>query len=555
MALDQRLSTAPDPVETDRVQMGPRALARRWWRALTSMRTALVLLFLLALAAVPGSLLPQRSLSQGKVSAYYAAHPQLAPILDRLGAFAVFSSPWFAAIYLLLFVSLIGCIVPRTRMHLRVLRQPPPPAPSRLTRLPQSDTVESTLRPAAAADGIERALRRGRWRVARSTTGEVVELAAEKGYLREVGNLAFHAALVVLLAGVAIGKLVGYEGSILVEEGGGFCNSLQQYDTYRNGPLVQGGDLTPLCADLTRFSVDYEANLTPSKFLAQIRYTRQPGGPVTSYPLEVNSPLRVDGIRLYLTGHGFSPRFTIRYPDGSQFTDLSAPFLPQDATTLASTGALKLPDRPNADPGAPQLAIEGFFAPTAADLGDRRLVSVDPRPMNPAVAIVVYQGSIGLDSGAPQNVFQLDPQQIQRGALKRVDAANLLVGQSLTLPDGTTISFDGYKQWAALQVSHDPAQWSVLGAAVTALLGLMCSLGVRRRRVWVRLRPALQRTGDPGAGSVARPRTVIDVGGLARADSGRFGGEFEALVAGLPKTRRILEDTTRSGATFPAERT
>src|SRR5204863_1351133 len=99
------------------------------WRRLRSMRTALVLLFLLALAAVPASLLPQRRLNPAKVVQYRAEHPALAPLLDRFGLFDVFSSPWFAAIYLLLFVSLVGCILPRVRLHLRALRKAPPTAP------------------------------------------------------------------------------------------------------------------------------------------------------------------------------------------------------------------------------------------------------------------------------------------------------------------------------------------------------------------------------------------------------------------------------------------
>jgi len=523
-----KLSTAPDPVGNAPGSPGPLAVARRWWRVLTSMRTALILLFLLALAAVPGSLLPQRSLSQVNVSQYFAEHPGLAPWLDRLRLFDVFSSPWFAAIYLLLFISLIGCIVPRTRQHAQAMRQPPPRVPARLDRLPHSAAGTSDRTTAQAADGAAAALRRRRWRVVRRESAGSVELSAEKGYLREVGNLVFHGALVVLLVGLAYGRLAGYEGSILVEEGAGFCNTFQQYDTYRNGPLVGGGDLTPLCADLDRFSVDYEDNLTPARFLAEITYTRELGGPAAAYPLQVNSPLRTDGVRLYLTGHGFSPRFTITYPDGSEFTDLSTPFIPEDPSTFASTGALKLPDRPGASTGDDnQIAIEGFFVPTAASLADNRLISVDPRPLNPAVAIVVYQGSIGLDSGAPQNVFRLDQRQIERGVLARVAEGNLLPGETLALPDGTQIRFEGYKQWAALQLSHDPGQLLVLLAAVAALAGLLCSLSIRRRRVWVRVRPGQ----DPLASAGARSRTVVQVGGLARSDHGGFAAEFDQLVA------------------------
>ena len=71
---------------------------RNAWRALTSMRTALVLLFLLAIAALPGALLPQRPLNEQLVEQYFTDNPALAPALDAVGAFDVFAAPWFAAI-------------------------------------------------------------------------------------------------------------------------------------------------------------------------------------------------------------------------------------------------------------------------------------------------------------------------------------------------------------------------------------------------------------------------------------------------------------------------
>ncbi|CAN5349901.1 cytochrome c biogenesis protein ResB [soil metagenome] len=527
----ERLTTAPDPVDPSWRSGRPVAWARRWWRVLTSMRTALILLFLLALAAVPGSLLPQRSLNQAAVSAYFAEQPDLAPILDRLGMFDVFAAPWFAAIYLLLFISLIGCLSSRVPWHVRALRAPPPAAPARLERLPESADRTVTGVPAEVAVDAEAMLRRGRWRVLRRERGGVVELSAEKGYLRETGNLAFHLSLVALLAGLAAGKLFGYEGSVLVQEGAGFCNSFQQYDTYRNGPFADAGDLTPLCVDLERFGVEYEPDLTPALFTADINYSRELGGSESAYPLEVNSPLRTDGVRLYLTGHGFAPRFTVTYPDGSLLEDVSAPFLPEDPGTLASSGAVKLPDRPNPGPDDDQLAIEGFFVPTAAADDAAILTSIDPRPRNPAVAIVAYAGSIGIDSGRPQNVYTLDQRQIERGALERVAAGNLFVGETLTLPDGTQIRFEGYRQWAALQLSHDPGQLTVLAAAVVMLVGLLGSLLVGRRRVWLRISAA------PADDARGAPRTVIAAGGLAKTDGGGFGTEFADLITSLDTLR------------------
>ena len=115
---------APEPVRLPR--LGPVGWGRWAWRTLTSMRTALLLLLLLAVAALPGSIWPQRSINPTRTADYIAAHPSLGPVLDRLGFFEVYATPWFSAIYLLLLISLVGCVLPRTRIHLRQVRARPP---------------------------------------------------------------------------------------------------------------------------------------------------------------------------------------------------------------------------------------------------------------------------------------------------------------------------------------------------------------------------------------------------------------------------------------------
>ncbi len=203
-------STAPadQPPRPSRRRIVPLAAVVRGWRRLTSMRTALVLLLLLALAALPGSLLPQRPLNPIRVDLFRQAHPSLGRFYDRLGLFDVFATPWFAAVYLLLLVTLVGCLAPRIRLHARALV-------------------------AAAAAEL---LRSRRWRVTRRDEPDgIVSVAAEKGYLRETGNLLFHLALVLLLASIAVGRLYGYQGTVLVEEGKGFCTTVSQFDGFRAG--------------------------------------------------------------------------------------------------------------------------------------------------------------------------------------------------------------------------------------------------------------------------------------------------------------------------------
>ena len=235
------LSTQPAPVRS--WHGGPIAFARNSWRRLTSMRTALVLLFLLALASVPGSLLPQRPLNPTKVDAYIADHPGWSRLLDKAGFFDVFAAPWFAATYLLLFVSLIGCVVPRLRQHAAAMLSAPPVVPRRLERLSSSASFSAAGAPVeVAADAVRRL--RGWKTVTRTEDDGVVTVAAERGYLRETGNLIFHTALLVLLVGVAAGKLWGYQGTVLLTETQpGICNAVPLYDSFRPGKLVDGSVL------------------------------------------------------------------------------------------------------------------------------------------------------------------------------------------------------------------------------------------------------------------------------------------------------------------------
>ena len=181
---------------------GLRSGTLRWaWATLTSMRTALLLLLLLGVAAIPGSLLPQRPSSPFKVARYLQDNPTLGPWLDRLGLFNVLGSAWFAAIYLLLFISLIGCIIPRCRAYYEALRAEPAPVPRRLSRFPDHRDGTATGPTDEVLDKAEAHLRSSGYRVRREPAG----LSAEKGYAREAGNLVFHLSLIAVLVGLAWG--------------------------------------------------------------------------------------------------------------------------------------------------------------------------------------------------------------------------------------------------------------------------------------------------------------------------------------------------------------
>lgn len=509
--------------------------ARNMWRSLTSMGTALVLLFLLALAAIPGALLPQRGLNAAKVDDYLAAHPLIGPWLDELQAFDVFSSFWFTAIYVLLFVSLVGCLAPRTIEHARSLRATPVAAPRNLARLPKHTHARLAGEPAALAATITGRLRG--WRSITRQQGDSVEVSAEKGYLREFGNLVFHFALLGLLVAVAVGKLFGYEGNVIViaDGGPGFCSaSPAAFDSFRAGNTVDGTSLHPICVRVNNFQAHYLPSGQATSFAADIDYQADPAtadliaNSWRPYRLQVNHPLRVGGDRVYLQGHGYAPTFTVTFPDGQTRTS-TVQWRPDNPQTLLSAGVVRIDppagSYPNPDERRKhQIAIQGLLAPTE-QLDGTLLSSRFPALNAPAVAIDIYRGDTGLDSGRPQSLFTLDHRLIEQGRLVKEKRVNLRAGQQVRIDQGpaagTVVRFDGAVPFVNLQVSHDPGQSWVLVFAITMMAGLLVSLLVRRRRVWARITPTT-------AGTVN-----VELGGLTRTDNSGWGAEFERLTGRL----------------------
>ncbi|MCD9144837.1 cytochrome c biogenesis protein ResB [Streptomyces albireticuli] len=495
----------------------------RWiWRQLTSMRVALILLFLLSLATIPGSLIPQTSIDAVKAENWRKAHETLAPVYDKLGLFHVYSSVWFSAIYILLFTSLIGCIVPRTWQFVGQLRGRPPGAPRRLTRLPAYTTWRTEADPEQVLTAAEKLLKRRRFRVQRA--GDAV--GSEKGYLREAGNLLFHISLIVMLVAFASGQLWKSEGQSLIVEGKGFSNNLAQYDDFKSGSLFDSDDLEPFSFWMDGFEATYERTGpqrgTPRTYEAHVSYRETPGGPLRKKTIKVNEPLEVAGSKVFLIGHGYAPVVTVRDGQGDIAFRGAVPSLPLDGN-ITETTVIKVPDYRDKDGKPDDLGFQGSFVPTL-DLSTKSMNSQFPALDNPHLVLTAYRGSLGLDSGLPQSVYRLDVAKMKQFKTKdgRPFAQALKVGDKMTLPDGAgTLEFDGIKPWATFQVSQQPGNGAALGGAVAALVGVAGSLFIQRRRVWVRAV-----AGKDG-------QTVVEVAGLGRSESARLPEELADLAVAL----------------------
>ncbi|GHF86925.1 cytochrome c biogenesis protein ResB [Streptomyces griseosporeus] len=523
-AAGSQLSTAPQEEQPGLPALGVIGWVRWFWRQLTSMRVALLLLLLLSLAAIPGSVIPQTGIDVLKVAEFRKEHTTLAPIYDKLGLFHVYSSVWFSAIYILLFVSLIGCIVPRTWQFVGQLRGRPPAAPKRLTRLPAYTTWRTEADPGQVREAALALLKRRRFRA--HVAGDAV--AAEKGYLREAGNLAFHIALIVMLVAFAWGQLYKSEGNKLIVEGGGFSNTLTQYDDFKSGNLFTQDDLDPFSFRLNQFTGTYELTGpnrgTPRTYQADVTYSVGAYGKDKRTIIKVNEPLQIGDSKVYLVSHGYAPVITVRDGKGKVVMNRQAvPLLPLDGN-VTSSGAIKVMDGyRNPEGKKEQLGFQAFFLPTYGGKGSTML-SAFPALLNPMLALNAYHGDLGVDSGIPQSVYQLNKKNLKefKDSKGELFKKQLKIGETMTLPGGAgSVTFEGVEEWAGFQVTRQPGSvWALVGA-VAAILGLAGSLFIQRRRVWVRAV-----TGDDGV-------TVVEMAGLGRSESAKVPEELGDLAATL----------------------
>jgi len=486
------------------------------WRTLRSMRTALILLLLLALASVAGSLIPQWPNSPDRVLQYLASHPLVGSLYDRAGLFDVFGSWWFVLITTLLFVSLVACIVPRTRALVRSLRQRPIQAREiDAFRLYEERVVPAD--PQRAIDGSRRVLKRRFFRVARDDGGRH-GLAAEKGVLREVGSLLFHWSFLLLLVGVIYGKGTGFTGHAVVIEGQTWTDAQVNYDGQIRTGRFFDGRFTGAGIHLTGFEDTYRRTGQPMDFVSHVELLDPQGTVVRRADIRVNHPGTIDGLQIYQYGFGWAPVVQIRL-NGQLLASDPIPFVqdpaPKGVPQLAMPwhGVLKLPSL------RPQVGIRLELWPDSRAFL-QQLRTGQPVPMlqefEPFIRYSVYRGALTDDS-----TVSLDTTSMRagpRGVVGADQTIDLRSGKPAAADArGLTIGFPELRQYSVFQVSRDRGVPLVMLAAILVLLGLLPALYTSRRKVWVRAEPN-------GSG------TVLKVGGFALQRKSQFEEEFAKLV-------------------------
>jgi cytochrome c biogenesis protein len=372
------------------------------------------------------------------------------------------------------------------------MRAQPPTTPKNLNRLSHHQEL------ALSGDGLERAeiwFKQNRFRV-RIEDGSI---SAEKGYLRETGNLLFHLSLILILVGVSFGSLFGMRGEAIVNVGERFINVPTSFDTLSFGKLKNENALNPFQIKVDRFEAKYNPKTNaPEDYTAWV--TVRDSGKTSKKVMKVNGPLTFGNTRVYLQANGYSPVVTVRDALQNVVFQGPVPFLPQDGN-LRSIGSIKVPDT------SPQLGFVSSFVPTNARTTDQGAVSIFPELLDPKLLFSIWEGDLGLDSGIPQSVYKIDTTEMKQIALGSVKP-----GETYSY-EGGSIKLETVVPWINLQIVEDPGKSYALLGGIVAILGLLSSLYGRRRRIWVR-----------------RTQEGVEIAGLAKNSAPGLEIELQKLI-------------------------
>jgi cytochrome c biogenesis protein len=496
------------------------------WRTLRSMRTALILLLMLALASVAGSLVPQWPNSPERVVRFRFDHPSVGAFYGRAGLFDVYGSWWFVLITALLFVSLVACLFPRTRALVHTLRQRPVQA-REIDALQLYEERVLPADPVRVIDGSFRVLRRRMFRVARDDDGRPA-LAAEKGALREVGSLLFHWAFLLIVIGVIYGKGTGFTGRAVVVEGKTWIDAQANYDGQLRTGRFFNGDFTGAGIHLNGFEDTYRRSGQPMDFVSHVDLLDPQGNVVEQTDIRVNHPASIDGVQFFQYGFGWAPVVEVRQNDdliASGAITFVQDIAPEGVPQLAMPwhGILKLPSL------HPQMGLTLELWPDSRAWLELRTTGEPVAMTQEFRPLMFYKAFRGhLTDPSPLALDTSVMRKAGKGIVGAGQTVDLRTAEALAegaSPSGLTISFPGLRQYSVLQVSRDRGVPLVLLAAILVLLGLLPALYTSRRKVWVRAEPN-------GNG------TVLKVGGFALQRKPQFDEEFSKLVDAMARAAR-----------------
>ncbi len=446
-------------------------------RFFASLKLAIVLLIIIAVASVLGTLIPQ-----GRSAAEYAArYGGLAQPLIRLQFTSLYHSAWFLSVLFLFALNIIVCTLTRLGPKFRRAFRPKVPSdPKALLALAVKDRSRRNAPVAEAAAGVRAVLAKHRYRVRGAESDNRVFLLGRKRVLGWFGSDVVHIGLLVILAGGIVTGLGGFRTNLSLKEGetlevprAGFHLRLDKFETEY---YPQGG------------VKDWKSSLT----------VLDGGAPLTSGVVEVNHPLSYGGFSFYQTGYGWdwdNPSLELSVNKKSD-------------AAFAKTLALKVGEKvPVGDPSGTEVVVQSFFPDFVMGEGGRA-ESRSAEPNNPAALVEGWQAGEKVFSGW---VFAQYPDFGQMHGAKETDLAFELKRYEAA-------------QVSVLEAARDPGVGFIWVGCILITAGFFLAFYWPPREIRVVVESA-------------QGKAEVTAGGTAAKNREAFAAEFRGLMDALRRSK------------------
>lgn len=397
------------------------------WNFFASVKLALFTLFVLAVASIIGTIVPQREMAGRYVELY---GPEVAKFFQLLDIQDMYNSWWFVSLLVLFCVNLVVCTIERLPHIWRVVTLDNL-ATTTIDRLGKMAMRRSfgTQVASEQAGGIVRQIMQGSgWKLSQADKEGGTLFFSQKGACTRLGVIIVHVSILVIFAGSLIGSFYGYKASVLIPEGGATDQVYQSNDEHTAIPL----DFIVRCDD---FQLTYYDTGMPKEYRSGLAIVKD-GKEVYTKSIVVNDPMQYGGLTFYQSSY---------QPVEGQ---LSAQMT--NETTKAEQKFYMLPQQEKKWDS--EKVSFGIVAISGPDVMQR----------------FQYKIWFSDDKADPAEFW------ISEGGTARIKR-----------PD-TTYLFSAKPRFATgLQVVKDPGVWTVYTGCILMILGLIVIFYMSHRRIWI----------------------------------------------------------------------
>lgn len=467
----------------------------RIWDFFTSIKLAIAIFALIALTSIVGTILEQQAepernvkILSGLVGSSLA--PSVYAVLDSMGFMDMYHSWWFVGLLMLFAVNLLICSLDRFPPIWKLYREPIKPlSEENMGRIQIKREVVLKGKPDKAKEAV---LKATGYKFSESEEGGGLQLYRESGRISRLGVFVTHMSIIMILLGAIVGIFLGFKGFVNIPEGATYpfafvrsaplnAQEAAERKTILDELLNSGGDVSATAAKLgvtesrlearmkrlgimplgfgvrlDDFDVSFYGNSDMPKDYQSALTVVDGGKDIFSKTIEVNDPLKYNGITLYQSSYGVSGsehiEFVVRATSRSGASETKKLHMGEKMAIPGTTIELSVGD------WSPALSFDQSGRPT----------TYSETMNNPSAMLQISDGLTSYN----------------KWIMKRFSDTWLIEGGHIV----ELMDIWG-AQYTGLQVRRDPGVWIVYLGCIILSIGLYVIFFMSHKRLWIKLVP------------------------------------------------------------------